>query len=352
MVLGLAAYELGARFEDLEVVKSSGWPDLILADYPAWLAFDHADQIVEVQGQAADWLEVSPPVEAAPSGEASLGVPPPGRYEAAVAGVVRRIGEGELFQANIAQSWSGVLAAGDTPVAVFQRLTEDSPAPLSAYWRLPGRALVSHSPERFLALNGRRVITRPIKGTRPRGATPETDAALAAELAASAKDRAENLMIVDLMRNDLSRVCTPGSIQVTDLNAVEGFANVWHLVSTVEGHLAPGRDIADLIAATFPPGSITGAPKHQAMQVIAELEAALRGPWCGSLLRIAGAEEMDSSVLIRTASFEETGSGWCWRTQAGAGITADSDPVAERLETEAKISGLLQALAPASSGET
>lgn len=344
MVLGLAVYELGARFEDLGAAESSDWPDLILADYPAWLAFDHADQIVEVQGQAADWLEAAPPVEVARSGEASLRVPPPGRYEAAVADVVRRIGEGELFQANIAQSWSGVLAAGDTPVAVFQRLIEASPAPLSAYWRLPGRALVSHSPERFLAMKGQHVVTRPIKGTRPRGATPEVDAALAAELAASAKDRAENLMIVDLMRNDLSRVCTPGSVQVSELNAVEGFANVWHLVSTVQGDLAAERDIADLIAATFPPGSITGAPKHQAMQVITELEAEPRGPWCGSLLRIAGAEEMDSSVLIRTAAFEESGSGWSWRAQAGAGITADSDPVAERLETEAKFEGLRTAL--------
>jgi len=352
MVLGLATYELGGRFEGLETQARSGWPDLILADYPAWLAFGHENQTIEAEGEAADWLSAAATLGGAATGGGRLTLPSPDRYEAAVADVVRRIGEGELFQANIAQSWSGELGPGDTPLGVFARLAAASPAPLSAYWRLPGRALVSHSPERFLALDGRRVVTRPIKGTRPRGATPEADAVLAAELAASAKDRAENLMIVDLMRNDLSRVCTPGSVKVTDLNAVEGFANVWHLVSTVQGELAQGRDIADLIAATFPPGSITGAPKHQAMQVIAELEAGPRGPWCGSLLRVAGAGEMDSSVLIRTAAFEQTGSGWCWRAQAGAGITADSDPLAERLETEAKISGLLQALAPVSSGVT
>jgi para-aminobenzoate synthetase component 1 len=235
---------------------------------------------------------------------------------------------------------------------VFERLVAASPAPLAAFWRLPDRALVSHSPERFLSLQGRRVRTRPIKGTRPRGATPQADAALGAALAASAKDRAENLMIVDLMRNDLARVCTPGTVAVTGLNVVERFPHVWHLVSTVEGDLAEGRGVAELIGATFPPGSITGAPKHQAMQVIAELEAAPRGPWCGSLMRIASDAEMDSSVLIRSAAFVQDDGGWTWRAQAGAGITADSDPRAERLETEAKFAALRQALAPTSGGAT
>lgn len=347
MVLGLAAYELGARFEGLQAARS-GWPDLILADYPAWLAFDHARQVVEAQGEAATWLEATADPETAPTGEGRMTAPPPDRYEAAVADVVRRIGEGELFQANIAQGWSGELAPDDAPFSVFARLAATSPAPLSAYWRLPGRALVSHSPERFLALDRRRVVTRPIKGTRPRAESPDQDAALAAELAGSAKDRAENLMIVDLMRNDLSRVCAPGSVRVAELNAVEGFAHVWHLVSTVVGDLMPERDIADLIAATFPPGSITGAPKHQAMQVIAELEAGPRGPWCGALFRIDGTDVMDSSVLIRTAAFDQTASGWSWRAQAGAGITADSEPEAERLETEAKFAGLKAALVGAS----
>ena len=344
MVLGLAAYEFGARVEGLDLSRDADWPDLVLADYPAWLSFDHARRTVEVHGEAHDWLS-TPTVEADPARGGTLTHDhPPSRYEAAVADVVRRIGEGELFQANIAQGWSGRLGVGDTPFAVFARLTAASPAPLAAFWRLEGRALVSHSPERFLSLAGRRVRTRPIKGTRPRGATPRADAALAAELEASAKDRAENLMIVDLMRTDLARVSAPGSVKVAELNVVEGFANVWHLVSTVEGDLAEGRDIADLIAATFPPGSITGAPKHQAMQVIADLEAAPRGPWCGSLFRIASAGEMDSSVLIRTAALVQDGAGWRWRALAGAGITADSDPETERLETEAKFAGLRAAL--------
>ncbi len=352
MVVGLGSYELGGRFEGLVMARDPAWPDLILADYPAWLAFDHAGHTVDSVGEAGAWLDAVSG-KPGPARAGSLASDwPSAVYEAAVADVVRRIGEGELFQANIAQSWSGVLGAGDTPFQVFERLVADSPSPLAAYWRLEGRALVSHSPERFLSLDGRQVRTRPIKGTRPRGDTPEADAALAAELAASAKDRAENLMIVDLMRNDLARVCTPGSIEVTALNVVERFAHVWHLVSTVEGELADERGIADLIGATFPPGSITGAPKHQAMQVIAELEAGPRGPWCGSLMRIAGDGEMDSSVLIRTAAFAETDGTWHWRSQAGAGITADSDPLAERLETEAKFRALRQALAPASCGDT
>ena len=349
MVLGLAAYELGARFEPVELARDPHWPDLILAHYPTWLEFDH--EAGAVAGRGADpesalaWLADSaePPAPPLATFEPEAG---PEVYESAVADVVRRIGEGELFQANIAQAWRGMLAEGATPWSAFERLVATSPAPLSAFWRLPGRALVSHSPERFLEVSNGRVRTRPIKGTRPRGATPEEDARLVQELAASAKDRAENLMIVDLMRNDLARVCRPGSVEVTELCAVEAFPNVWHLVSTVEGDMRPDADIAGLLAATFPPGSITGAPKTQAMRVISGLERP-RGPWCGSVFRVDPDGSMDSSVLIRTAAFVED-DGWRFRTLAGAGITADSDPLAERLETEAKISGLRRALTEAS----
>jgi para-aminobenzoate synthetase component 1 len=351
-VLGLAAYELGARFERLDLQRDGDWPDLILADYPDWLSVDHATGDVAAYGSAEDWPRSAGARGHVAPGGGFTAEQPPSVYEAAVAEVVRRIADGDLFQANIAQAWSGRLGPGEAPFDAFTRLVADSPAPLAAYWRLPGVALVSHSPERFLSLDGRRVRSRPIKGTRPRGATPAEDAALAAELEASAKDRAENLMIVDLMRNDLSRVCAPGSVEVTALNVVERFPNVWHLVSTVEGDLAEGRDLADLIAAAFPAGSITGAPKNQAMRVIAGLEPGPRGPWCGSLFRIDPDETMDSSVLIRTAAFVEYPDGWRWRALAGAGITADSDPVSERLETEAKIAGLRQALAPVPSGET
>ena len=349
MVLGLAAYELGARFEPVELARDPDWPDLVLAHYPTWLEFDHAAQAVAGLGAepeaALAWLGERAAEPARPGATFEPDAAPE-TYEAAVADVVRRIGEGELFQANIAQAWRGELASDATPWGAFERLVATSPAPLSAFWRLPGRALVSHSPERFLELKDGRVRARPIKGTRPRGATPDEDAHLAEELAASAKDRAENLMIVDLMRNDLARVCRPGSVEVTELCVVEAFPNVWHLVSTVEGEMRPGADIAALLAATFPPGSITGAPKTQAMRVISGLEGP-RGPWCGSLFRVDPDGSMDSSVLIRTAAFVEGAGGWRFRTLAGAGITADSDPVAERLETEAKIAGLRRALTEA-----
>jgi para-aminobenzoate synthetase component 1 len=249
-----------------------------------------------------------------------------------------------LFQANIARAWSGALPGGAHPFDVFVRLAGGSPAPFAAFWNLGQRALVSNSPELFLTLDADgRVTARPIKGTRPRGPDADSDTANAAELAASAKDRAENLMIVDLMRNDLSRVCAPGSVGVDALFEIETYPNVHHLVSTVSGRVRPGAGAADVLEAAFPPGSITGAPKHQAMKVIAGLESP-RGPWCGSLFA-AGAGGLNASVLIRTIAFQRHGADWRWRTLAGAGIVADSDPAAELAETEAKIAAIRRALA-------
>lgn len=356
-VVGLAAYELGDRVERLDLARTS-WPDLICARYPALLAFDHhARQVVavgrgetdaEAAGGARDalaWLGASsdrPAFEgplcadlSASDGEA---------YEAAVARVVERILAGEIFQANIARAWTGRLLADADPFDLFARLRSQSPAPFSAFLRLPGRALVSNSPERFLKVDAAgAIVTQPIKGTRPRGATASEDQALAAELLASDKDRAENLMIVDLMRNDLARVSPPGSVKAPELFKVESFANVHHLVSTVTGQLAGGRTVADLLRASFPPGSITGAPKVQAMKVIAGLEPP-RGPYCGSLFWAGFDGAFDSSVLIRTVGLVQDGEGWALEARAGAGIVADSDPRGERLETEAKIAALRRAL--------
>jgi para-aminobenzoate synthetase component 1 len=360
-VVGLAAYELGDRVERLDLPRT-GWPDLACARYPALLAFDHLQRQVLAIGRggsqsfararaeaALGWLDGASPaphdgplceVLSASDGEA---------YEAAVAQVVERIVDGEIFQANIAHAWTGRLVGGAHPFDLFARLRADSPAPFSAYLRLPGRALVSNSPERFLKVapgsegGDLSIETRPIKGTRPRGADQAEDARLIAELSASAKDRAENLMIVDLMRNDLARVSPPGSVAVPELFKVETFANVHHLVSTVTGKLAPGLAAADLLRAAFPPGSITGAPKVQAMKVIAELETP-RGPYCGSLFWAGVDGALESSVLIRTVGLEQDREGWRLEARAGAGIVADSDPHAERLETEAKFAALRRAL--------
>ena len=362
-VAGLAAYELGARFEPLELPRDPDWPDLTLARYPAVVVFDHHARTVRAVAAGADddeararaaaaarWLQPAAAPQSRPGVLAAdfAAEAPAEAFEAAVADVVARIGAGELFQANLAQAWRGRLTGGVDPFDVFARLVRQSPAPFAAYWRLPGRALVSHSPERFLRLDAARgmVEARPIKGTRPRGRDAAEDGALAAELLASAKDRAENLMIVDLMRNDLSRVCAPGSVTAPELLALEAYPQVHHLVSSVTGRLAPGRDAADLLAATFPPGSITGAPKVQAMKVIAGHERP-RGPWCGSLFHAGLDGSLDSSVLIRTAAFVADGDGWRFRALAGAGIVADSDPAAERQETEAKIAGLRRALTEA-----
>jgi para-aminobenzoate synthetase component 1 len=355
-VVGLIAYDAGAR--PATGMRPSDWPDLMLARYPSTLVFDHEARTVEAVGRGRDgaqatlacdravgWLKTArapdTPLAPALTFEAE---DEPQVYRAAVADVVDRIAAGELFQANIARAWSGELKPDADPFDVLLRLAGREAA-FGAYWRMGDRAIVSNSPELFLTFDPTdgRIETRPIKGTRTRDADPVRDAALADDLRDSAKDRAENLMIVDLMRNDLSRVAQAGSVAVDKLFEIESHPTVHHLVSTITALASEGSTAADLLEATFPPGSITGAPKHQAMKVIAAHEAP-RGPWCGSLFYIDDAGALTASVLIRTASFERTNGGWQFRTLAGAGIVADSDPVAELAETEAKIRALREAL--------
>ncbi len=364
-IAGLAGYELGDRVEGLGLAEhGDGWPDLAVCRYPALLAFDHHEKRVLAIGRgadgatagaraldAADWLAA--PARGAAKGPLTTGFTAEtgaSTYEDAVAQVVRRIHDGEIFQTNIARVWSGAMAENTGPYDLLARLVGESPAPFAGWLHLGDLALVSNSPERFVTVTGEdfRIETRPIKGTRPRGADAALDRALADELLASDKDRAENLMIVDLMRNDLARVSPAGSVAAPELFAVESFANVHHLVSTVTARLAPGLTAIDLLRAAFPPGSVTGAPKVQAMKIIAELEPP-RGPYCGSLFWAGVDGAFDSSVLIRTAAFARArgsggNDGWRVEARAGAGIVADSDPRAERLETEAKIGALVRAL--------
>jgi para-aminobenzoate synthetase component 1 len=357
-VAGLCAYEFGDRIERLGLARLADWPDLACARYPALLAFDHAGSRLLAVGRGADlveaeararqavgWLErPAPPIQAT---DARLVSDDGDRYEASVAEVTRRIAAGEIFQANIARRWLGRLPATARPFDVLARLSAASPAPFASYLRLPDRAVVSNSPERFVEVrrSGEALVARtePIKGTAPRGASPAEDAANAKALMASEKDRAENLMIVDLMRNDLARVCVPGAVRTPELFRVASFANVHHLVSTVTGRLADGRTAVDLMRAAFPPGSITGAPKVQAMRVIAGLEAP-RGPFFGAMFLLGADGSFDSNVLIRTAAFTRCEEGWRVEARAGAGIVADSQPDLERGETEAKISALATAL--------
>ncbi|MCF8501126.1 MAG: aminodeoxychorismate synthase component I [Rhodospirillum sp.] len=267
---------------------------------------------------------------------------PRDEVEAAIARAIAYIHAGDIFQANITQRVLGRVPNGLDDITLYKRLRRLSPAPFAAFLRVGrGQALLSASPERFLRLGSDGwVETRPIKGTRPRGATPEEDTHLAQELLASEKDRAENLMIVDLMRNDLGRVCALGSISVPQSRGLETFASVHHLVSAVVGRLRPGAGPVDLLKACFPGGSITGAPKIRAMEIISELEEGRRDAYCGSIAWIGLDGSMDSSIVIRTL----TRSGDTLVAQAGGGIVADSDPAGEYEESLVKMAPLLATL--------
>jgi para-aminobenzoate synthetase component 1 len=261
-------------------------------------------------------------------------------YLDAVTRVREYIIAGDIFQANLSQRFESPLT--ESPFALYQRVRAINPAPFAAFLEFGNVAVASASPERFLRLNSaRQVEARPIKGTRPRGVYPAHDAALGRALQESAKDRAENLMIVDLMRNDLSRVSIPGTVRVPELFALERHATVHHLVSTVTGTLEPGRDAIDLLCATFPGGSITGAPKVRAMEIIAELEPSRRGVYCGSIGYLSLTGVMDTSIVIRTYQAVH---GQVYFS-AGGGIVADSDPEQENRETFDKARALIRALA-------
>lgn len=365
---GYLGYELARELERLPAPRATppgktdpGLPDLMLGFYDTVLAFDHAEarafivstgqpERARAETRIAAWrtyIERTPDLGPLENARPSPGAPPqssaeidPIAYQRQIARVIEYIWAGDIFQANLSQPFSAPLRTNDTAWSLYRRLRHISPAPFAAFFQTGAAAILSSSPERFLRVHGRTVETEPIKGTRPRGATPAEDMALAAELRGSQKDRAENIMIVDLLRNDLSRVCRDHSIAVDRLCTLESFANVHHLVSRVTGELRDGMDLVDLLTACFPGGSITGAPKVRAMEIIAELEAAPRGPYCGAIGYLGFDGAMDTSIAIRTAIVKD-------RTvhfRAGGGITADSDPVAEYRETLDKVSAIHAAI--------
>ncbi len=260
-------------------------------------------------------------------------------YLVALRRVKEYIAAGDIYQANLSQRLSAPLVS--PPFELYRRLTRENPAPFAAYFETPEAAVICCSPERFLQVRGEEVETRPIKGTRPRGATPEEDARLAEELLASEKDRAENVMIVDLERNDLGRVCEFGSVHVPELFALESYATVHHLVSTVRGRLRRGETSLDCLRACFPGGSITGAPKVRSMEIIEELEPTRRGIYTGAIGYICFSGDMDVNIVIRTVVVKEGVAYF----QVGGGIVADSDPEAEYQETIDKGQALARALA-------
>ena len=261
-------------------------------------------------------------------------------YLRSVERVIEYIAAGDIFQANLSQRL--LTPATSSSVELYERLRSVNPAPFAGLMMWDDWSIVSASPERFLCVTDGEVETRPIKGTRRRKQGPEADLFTRDELRQSEKDQAENVMIVDLLRNDLSRVCQPGTIRVPQLCAVETYETVQHLVSEVRGQLQPGSTIWDLFRATFPGGSISGAPKVRAMQIIAELEPTVRGPYCGSLFYVSADGQTDSNLLIRSYVQRY---GWL-QCNVGGGIVAQSDPEAEYEETLTKAAGMLKALKP------
>ena len=346
---GLFHYEFGTA---LEPKLGSPTPGTLLASigvYPAWAVFDPATKKLVVMGGDGPRVRLKTGLHnGQPTAKPAAGHLSPDwsrqNYLQACRALIERIRAGDIYQANLSQGFSGRLQ-GD-PWGVFQRLIAQSDAPHAAWFRpASSNVVITNSPERFLSLEDGRVESRPIKGTRPRRADAIADKVEAEELATSAKDRAENLMIVDLMRHDLSRVCRPGSVKVPRLNAVESYANVHHLVSTVEGRLNDNADALDVIASTFPPGSITGAPKIRAMELISEAEKCQRGSYCGALGWIGeGGQAMDLNVMIRTMDLTQHQSDWSVTVRSGGAITIDSDPDAEYDETLHKLSALEAAL--------
>jgi para-aminobenzoate synthetase component 1 len=360
-LIGAFGYELRRAVERLPSrhPREAGPADLLVGLFDTVVVFDLVDRRAAIiaadlaagrpsPGARADRLaarlvQVSalPPVD----WRAGSGWTPersPEAYAAQVARVLDYIRAGDIYQANFTQRWLAPRPDGVDPLTLYRRLRALSPAPYAAMIEDGhGNAILSASPERFLSLSPDGTIdTRPIKGTRPRGSTPAEDQALAAQLAASAKDRAENLMIVDLLRNDLGRVAQTGSVTVPELHALHSFASVHHLVSTIRARLRPGLSPIDLLRATFPGGSVTGAPKIRAMEIIDELETARRGIYCGAIGRIGLDRSMELSIVIRTLTVTRDRV----IAQAGGGIVADSDPAGEYEEALTKAWAMLGTL--------
>lgn len=350
--IGYFGYDLARRLEHLPVQALDGehMPQMIIGVYDWAIVVDHRLQRTWLVSNGhhaqthADWSFLhslfEQPASASP-GEfrvtsdvvSNMDLP---AYAAAFDKIQHYITEGDCYQVNLAQRFAA-RADGDA-WAAYLHLRQISPAPFMAFMHFPDIQVLSGSPERFLQVTGSHVETRPIKGTRPRSDNAATDSRNAAELAASLKDRAENLMIVDLLRNDISKSCALGSVQAKRLFALESFANVHHLVSTITGRLAPSMTALDLLRDCFPGGSVTGAPKLRAMQIIEELEPHRRGLYCGAIGYIGFDGNMDSNIAIRTAIYSH-GEIRFW---AGGGIVADSEMRKEYRETLDKASAMLE----------
>ncbi len=363
--VGYFGYDLARLLERLprRPPDPFGLPVAMLARFDSVVVFDHAQQRVlavanEIEGEVderaarAELERLSALLARGEEGSGlalpAEGIEEPSAVEVSLSGdefrgAVRRaqeyIAAGDIFQVVLARRFR--LGAAVAPVALYRALRRINPSPYMVLLEAPEVALVGASPEMLVRASGTRVETRPIAGTRPRGPDAASDRRLAAELLASPKERAEHVMLVDLGRNDLGRVCRAGSVEVTGFLDVERYSHVMHLCSTVEGELAPGRDALDALCACFPAGTVSGAPKVRAMEIIDELEPEARGPYAGAVGYVSHAGDLDACIAIRTLVVRD---GEVSAT-AGAGIVADSDPGAETRETESKAAALLAAVA-------
>ncbi|WP_457807800.1 aminodeoxychorismate synthase component I [Kushneria sp. EE4] len=353
-LMGYWSYDFGRLLEKLESLASAdiNLPLARLGLYDWALVQDHQLKrsylvaTAERRDQVLTWIESSHDSEGIAF---ELTTPFDADIDRATYGArFQRVSDylhaGDCYQVNLAQRFQARCQGDSWPA--YCRLRHATPAPFGAWlsWQDRDgheRTILSLSPERFLHLQNRQLITSPIKGTRPRGETPQKDRQLADELVGSLKDRTENVMIVDLLRNDLGRVCRAGTVRVPALAALESYRNVHHLVSTITGELSPGLDAIDALAAAFPGGSITGAPRIRAMDIIDELEGTRRGPYCGSIGYIDQRGDMHTSIAIRTL-YREDDTLYVW---GGGGLVADSDEESEFIETLDKIRHLMQALA-------
>ncbi|NOY54592.1 MAG: aminodeoxychorismate synthase component I [Actinobacteria bacterium] len=352
--IGFLGYELNRRLEELPstVLDDLGLPDLAFCFFDTVVAQDHATGVTNLIVTLPRSVDPAPVIETALSRLGSVRSSRVGERatdrdftasftRAGYIDAVRRVKEyiyaGDIYQANLSQRFR---APVDAPWQLYRRLRSLNPAPFGAFLDFADFQVASSSPERFLRVDGRHVETRPIKGTRRRSQDPAVDERLREELGASPKDHAELSMIVDVERNDLGRVCEYGSVQVVEHAVLESYATVHHLVSTVRGRLRPGLDVIDLLRASFPSGSVTGAPKIRAMEIIDELEPTARSVYTGAVgyLGFNGTHELN--VAIRTMIIRD---GWGY-AQVGGGIVADSDPQAEYQETLDKGEAMFEAL--------
>ena len=369
-LVGYLSYDAVRRMERLpeHAVDDLGMPELAMMLVTALAVLDHADGTILLLANVVDGL-TDPSYDAAVArldamaSDLAKGARPsvstvdlaavpevlrgttPEDHRARVETVKEHIRAGDAFQVVLSQRFE--VRTDVDALDVYRVLRASNPSPYMYLLRFAGREspfdVVGSSPEALVTVTEGRAVLHPIAGTKPRGATPEEDAALAAELLADPKERSEHVMLVDLGRNDLGRVCTPGSVDVVEFFQVERYSHVMHLVSTVVGEVAPGRDALDVLTATFPAGTLSGAPKPRAMEIIEELEPTRRALYGGTVGYVDAGGDMDMAIAIRTAVLHD-GTAY---VQAGGGLVADSDPTAEQAECENKAAAVLRAVAAA-----